>query len=69
MVSPSWLTVTEAAQRTGVSVQYIWRLCNTGKLNARMRGSIWLIDPVSLNAYLKARTERIERIAEKKQQK
>lgn len=46
-----WLTVPEAAKRTGRTRQAITRAAREGRLRARKSGSRWQIDPQSLERY------------------
>jgi excisionase family DNA binding protein len=62
----AWLTVNEAADRAGVNVSYIRRLCGDGILKAIKRGSVWFIDPDSLAEW---ESQRADRIAETTEQR
>ncbi|HEY9475776.1 MAG TPA: helix-turn-helix domain-containing protein [Mycobacteriales bacterium] len=55
MVEP--LTAADAAGMLECSTGYVRRLCRTGRLTARRTASVWLIDPVSLDAYAKGTTD------------
>lgn len=48
-----WLTVKEAAEKTGYNAQYIRRLCRLGKLDAVLKGRLYLINPKDLDTYIK----------------
>jgi len=48
-----WLTVEEAAEETGYNPQYIRRLCRQGKLDAVLKGRLYLINPEDLDAYVR----------------
>jgi excisionase family DNA binding protein len=63
MVNPTWLTVKEAADRLGMSRQYVLRLVSSGRIKGCIRGDLWLIDPESFQQY-----EAIRRPRRKKKQ-
>ncbi len=47
-----WLSVSEAATRSGYDKEYIRQMLRTGgKFEAVKKGSIWLIEPDSFDAY------------------
>ena len=46
---PEWVTTTEAAEITGLSMRRIQELCKEGKYKAQKRGRDWLIEKESLN--------------------
>jgi excisionase family DNA binding protein len=48
-----WITVQEAAEKSGYSEQYLRRLIRKGEIKARKFGTIWQVDRSSLTAYLK----------------
>ena len=48
----NWLTVAQAAARSGYSVRYIRQLCREGKLSTSTVGRAYLIDPQSLSEYV-----------------
>lgn len=58
MPQPNWPTIKEAADRLGVSIQYVHRLVTQGKIGGRMRGDVWLLDTASLAAYEASRTRK-----------
>jgi len=52
-----WITTREAAEVSGYSLQYVWRLIRQGKIHADKRGGrdYW-VDSASLVAYTDAMT-------------
>jgi hypothetical protein len=47
-----WLSISEAAQRSGYDKEYIRQLLRRGdRFEAVKKGSIWLIEPTSFDAY------------------
>ena len=49
-----FLTIEEAAQRSGYAEQYVRRMAKTGMIRAVKRGHFWLVERASLEAYLQA---------------
>ena len=49
-----FLTIEEAAQRSGYKSQYVRRMARTGMIHAVKRGHFWLVERASLEAYLQA---------------
>ena len=47
-----WLSVTEAAEKSGYSAYHIRQLCREGKLTTVKKGLMYLVDPGSLDAYV-----------------
>ena len=47
-----WLSVTEAAEKSGYTDYWIRKLCREGRLRAVKKGLMFLIDPASLQEYL-----------------
>lgn len=60
MANPSWLTTREASKKAGVSDAYLRRLCGSGKLNARIKGNSWLIDPEAFRQWQAGRRTRVK---------
>lgn len=58
MTRPTWPTIKEAAARLGVSVQYVHRLVQQGRLHGQMRGDVWLLDPESLRRFEETRKRK-----------
>jgi excisionase family DNA binding protein len=54
LTGSEWLTVSEAAERTGLSRRSVQRLAG-GRLRARRVGRSWLIDPDSAEDYARER--------------
>jgi excisionase family DNA binding protein len=51
MSEVSWLTTGEVSQQLGVSRVYVHQLLREGRLQGRLRGNTWLIDPESLRQF------------------
>lgn len=49
----TWLTCTEAAEKTGYAARYLQRLCRQGKLACVVKGKTYLIDPSDLTQYVR----------------
>lgn len=49
-----YLTMADAAQQAGVTVQHISHLCITGRL-ARIRVGVWLVDAEGFEGWLRVR--------------
>ena len=47
-----WLSVTEAAKKSGYSAYHIRELCREGKLKTVKKGLMYLIEPKSLSDYV-----------------
>lgn len=47
-----YLTVTQAADQSGLSVALIRRACANGSLPAERYGRSWLIEPTALTAWM-----------------
>lgn len=47
----NWLTVPEAAARSGYHENHLRRLIRAGKVSAQKRGGRWWVDQESLDAY------------------
>lgn len=47
------ISVKEAAECSGYSLQYVRRLLRTGKLTGLKIGQLWLIDNTAFEVYLK----------------
>lgn len=62
----SELTVKEAADITGYTVDYIQDLAREGKVKARKIATVWLIDRKSLLGHLKDARARGEKPGRKK---
>lgn len=60
MTRPTWPTIKEAAARLGVSVQYVHRLVQQGRLHGQMRGDVWLLDPENLRQFEAERKRKQE---------
>lgn len=54
---PEWLSVEEAADRTGYHPEYLRRLIRARRIKAEKKGLMWWVDPDSLDAYLKEAEE------------
>ncbi len=52
-MSDHWLTVHEASQLSGYSVQYMRRLLNQGKIESRKFATIWQVSKSALLAYVR----------------
>ena len=52
------LFARDAARLTGLSLNYIGKLCRNGIVAAERLNSLWLVDENSLNAFLIHRAER-----------
>jgi len=50
--------IEEAVKRTGLSDIYLRKLCRTNKVRARKFGMSWVIDPQSLDDYMKGERKR-----------
>ena len=50
---PEWLSVEEAADRSGYHPEYLRRLIRAKRIEAVKKGLMWWVDPDSLDAYLK----------------
>jgi len=50
--SPDWLSVDEAAKKSGYHPNYIRRLIRAGEIEAIKKGLMWWVDPDSLKAYI-----------------
>ena len=48
-----WLTVNEAAKLSGYNPDYIRELIRQGKIKARKFSIVWMVDRISLLAFLK----------------
>lgn len=46
-----WPTVAEIAERTGYNIGHLRRLIRSGKIAAVKVGQMYLVDPVSFQAY------------------
>lgn len=46
------ITVTQAAEQSGLSVRTIRKACQVGTLKAELYGKTWLIDPADFTAWL-----------------
>jgi excisionase family DNA binding protein len=51
-IMTDWLSVTEAAEKSGYSAYHIRELCREGKLETVKKGLMYLIDPESLDDYV-----------------
>ena len=60
-----WLTVNEAAKLTGYNPEYIRRLVRENKVQARKFSIVWMVDRISLLAYL----EKAQAMGEKRGRK
>ena len=49
--SPEWVTVAEASELTGYSVQYLRRIARQGRIKARKWVNAWMIDRAALLDY------------------
>jgi len=49
-----WISVPEAEQRTGLTGGFIRRLARDKRINAKRVAAIWLIDPSSLDQYMRS---------------
>ena len=47
-----WLTTQEAAALTGYNVQHVRRLARAGKIEAKKWGRDWIVNRVSILAYI-----------------
>ena len=54
---PEWLSVEEAADKSGYHPEYLRRLIRADKVKAVKKGLMWWVDPDSLDAYLKEAQE------------
>ena len=52
MVPDGWITVTEAAERTGYSKPWLQKLVKDGRFRARKVGPIWTIHVKALDAFM-----------------
>jgi len=50
---PEWLSVNEAADKSGYHPEYLRFLIREGRIEATKKGTMWWVDPGSLDAYLK----------------
>ena len=48
-----WITAAKAAELTGYSVQYVYRIVRDGKITAKRWAREWMIDRTSLLKYQK----------------
>lgn len=48
-----WLTCREGEEKTGYAARYLQRLCRQGKLKCALKGRVYLIEPQSLDAWVK----------------
>ena len=49
---PEWLSVDEAAAKSGYHANYIRRLIRAGEIKAEKKGLMWWVDPDSLAAFV-----------------
>ena len=52
-----WITVREAAERTGYTQDYIRDLAQTGKIKAKKIATVWLVSSKSLQTHQNAAQE------------
>ena len=57
-----WITVSQAAQRTGYNEEHITRLCRQGKIKARKYSIVWQVDRDSLSGYV----AKVEKLGDKR---
>jgi len=50
--------IHEASRKSGFSEIYLRKLCQGGKIKARKFGVTWVIDPASLEQYVKSERKR-----------
>ena len=62
-----WITVEDAAALSGYNADYIRKLANAGKIEARKFAIVWQISKASLLKYLKNVGELGEKRGRKKQ--
>jgi excisionase family DNA binding protein len=60
-----WLTVQEAAKLSGYNPEHIRRLVRENKIQARKFSIVWMVNRVSLLAYL----EKVQSMGEKRGRK
>ncbi len=53
MPEPEWITVAEAAQRSGYTARHLQYLLKQGLLQGKKPARDWFVDAESLNAYLR----------------
>jgi len=56
-----WLTVEEAAKKTGYHAEYLRSLIRGGKISARKFGPVWAINKSSLLTYLEIAEKSADR--------
>ena len=56
-----WLTVQEAAKKTGYHAEYLRILIRSGKISARKFGPVWAINKASLITYLEIAEKSADR--------
>lgn len=56
-----WLTVQEAAKKTGYHAEYLRTLIRGRKISARKFGPVWAISKASLLTYLKIAEKSTDR--------
>ncbi len=49
---PDWLSVDEAAEKSGYHPNYIRRKIRDGEIKAEKKGLMWWVDPDSLAAFV-----------------
>jgi hypothetical protein len=60
-VGDTYISSAEAARRSGYSISGIQHLVSRGRIEARRKGMRWLIDVVSLDAFVRNRQARSKR--------
>ena len=55
------VSVREAAELSGYSMQYLRRLLRSGHLSGRRVGTLWLLDLGSINSYLQQALHSMDR--------
>jgi excisionase family DNA binding protein len=51
MSNDVWITVQEAAKRSGYNEEYITHLIRDGKIKAKKFGFVWQVSQASIQAY------------------
>ena len=52
-MSPGYITIKEAMEKTGWSASWLKQLCKGGRLRARKVGPVWTISEASLDGFMK----------------
>lgn len=52
---PLYMTIREASLLYGYESSYLRKLCDAGKIRARLSGCVWILDASSLEDYRRKR--------------